>query len=347
MVDPEYLSALDNGRGWRETYTWADARNNTHGVDSGMTLNDPLACTNGTAAQQAADPCALADDENWSRIVLTQRQASVQCVALNGSGCGSGGTSTLTSTWSYAYTLTDNLTNLECAGCAQGMYWGNMNDGDKLDYYNATFMGFATATVTNPDGAIQFYEYYTTAGYGLWGSAVTCVAYYTPCGVSPWTNPSNALHGHLYEELDYNAGWALQREHTYQYAVACPAVGVGASPHGTYTGQLSSELDQLGNPIVDCSIDTASEEVYQQDGGSQATAPTATTTYTYVRDSAGHLQNDRATTTASNGGAHGSPTTVTQLTIYAWDDAVTATATNAYDAAGDRTNAGGDHRRRL
>jgi RHS repeat-associated protein len=327
-----FLTQLDNGRGWSETDTWANAHNNTHGVPSGQTKEDPLVCN----SEMTTAPCYLADDENWSRIVLTKRQASVLCVTASGGGCGSIGSQTLTSTWSYLYTLTD-LSAVQCVStsqypysCPVGMYWGDINDGDYLDYYNAVFMGFASATVTDPDGSIHFGEFFTTLGYGLWSTSVIgCASYSGVCDPSPWTNPNNALHGHLYEELDYSKSWALQRERTTLYAVTCPPTGVAASPNGIYTGQLSAALDQRGNPITDCEITTTQDNVYLADGGSTSTAPHLTTGYTYSRDSAGHLSQVNTTPTSNDGGALGSPTTSVQVTENVWNDNVAVTSTSA------------------
>ena len=66
-----YLSTVDNGMGLQQTYTWANARDNTHGVNGGGGNNaDPLYCNGLSAAQQATYPCNMADDQSWSRVTL-------------------------------------------------------------------------------------------------------------------------------------------------------------------------------------------------------------------------------------------------------------------------------------
>jgi RHS repeat-associated protein len=335
-----YLATLDNGRGWHETYSWDNSRNNTHGVNSGMTKEDPLACTHASAGQQATSPCSLADDENWSRIILTQRQASVLCVAANGLGCGSaGGSTALTSTWSYQYSLTD-LQALECPSCTVGMYWGNMEDPDKLDFYNAKFMGFYQVTVTDPDGSRQSYVYYTTLGYGVWwgtpgqiATSPSCTATYpsTACYSSPWTAPANALHGRLQNEQDYAVGgWPPIHVLADNYTVACPPNGVTPSPDAHFTGQLTAELDQIGNPIVDCEIMPAIDDDFNEDppppGTQQSVTPEKKTTITYGYDGNGHLTQQSSSAWISEPTA---PQTIVSRTQFLWDDAVTITPTSA------------------
>jgi hypothetical protein len=46
------------------------------------------------------------------------------------------------------------------------MYWGNQNDGDYLDYYNGSFMGFRETGVSNPDGTVEAHLFYATTGWG-------------------------------------------------------------------------------------------------------------------------------------------------------------------------------------
>ena len=73
------------------------------------------------------------------------------------------------------------------------MYWGNQNDGDYLDYYNGTFMGFAEADVTNPDGSVQKHKFYATNGYGIYDSTqVNCYSGFT-CHNSPWWAPATCM----------------------------------------------------------------------------------------------------------------------------------------------------------
>ncbi|MGH2515641.1 MAG: hypothetical protein ACRDHP_08295, partial [Ktedonobacterales bacterium] len=326
-----YLATLDNARGWHEQFTYMLARNNTHGVNSGNRLS-PFACDNGSGNPITGSPCNLADDENWSRVVLTQRVASVLCVKADGTGCGSNGTNTLTSSWGYNYFLTD-VTHLspECTpNCNQTMYWGNQNDGDGLDYYNAHFMGFSAVNVNNPDGSLQVYDYYTTEGYGLFNSSVPCASFSGVCGVSPWTDLPNDLHGKLLEEDDYDTNdTTLLKQTINQYwgNHFCPMPGVQPSPSNQppyeYQGQLTSELDH-NNPVTGCFDYLFQQDVYQVDGGAPKTGTDTTTTYSPIFDgygpsAPGHISEFRTDTTTNAPGA--THDIVTEI-MYAWHDAI-------------------------
>ncbi|HUY78112.1 MAG TPA: hypothetical protein VMV29_15160, partial [Ktedonobacterales bacterium] len=325
-----YLTDMTNGQGWDETYTYALAHNNTHGVNTGLTLEDPLTCN---GANQSSSPCRLADDENWSKYVVTQRQASVQCVLANGSGCGSNHTAYLTSTTSYTYRLTD-LVGKECSGCAAGMYWGNQNDGDTLDFYNATFMGFHTTQVSSPDGSQQLYTFESGDGYGIADSNITCYANFNiPCTVVPWTDSANFLHGQVVEEDDYDTnGTTLLKKTTSSFvsgATACPPNGISGSPynatdpHGHFVGQRTSELD-INNPVTVCEIEPAQSVASVYDGSTSHVDTTTTDTYTY--DGSGHMTVQTQDTAASD--ASQTPH-VTQKTQFTWRDAITTSGTSA------------------
>ncbi len=324
-----YLTSLDNGRGWHEAFTFKLARNNTHGVNTslGKAQNDPFACDGN---ESAGSPCDLADDQNWSREVLQQRVASVLCVNAAGGGCGSGGTSTLSSTHTYSYFLTDAVA-LECSTCTEDMYWGDQNDGDYLDGYNAKFAGFYQTDVTSPDGSLQVYTFNSTMGYGVATSNITCKAFSGTCYVAPWTDPRNALHGRIEEEDDYDTNdTTLLKQTVYTYNTACPAPGVAASAHNTditnqYPGQNTSELDP-NNPIAVCEITPATTRTYAVDGGAALSGGHATVTYSYSYDGSGHLTTASSDSTTNNsGGKH-----IVQKAQYAWDDAITRTASIPY-----------------
>src|SRR5579883_446077 len=68
-----YLTTVDNGEGLHTTFTWQNARNNTHGLPT----TRPFSCTTADSTTQAQYPCDAADDQAWSRIVLTQRDDTV------------------------------------------------------------------------------------------------------------------------------------------------------------------------------------------------------------------------------------------------------------------------------
>ncbi len=111
----DYISTLDNGRGWHENVSWVEGRNNTHGVDSGA-INNATTCD---GQETSSNRCGRADDQNWSRMAVQSRSA-----VSNG----------VTSTWSYDYYIRMNWPAPPCSDCNQGYDWGNQNDGDFADY---------------------------------------------------------------------------------------------------------------------------------------------------------------------------------------------------------------------
>jgi len=149
-----YLTTANNGEGLEQTFGWGNARNNTHGLPNSLDPSNPLYCTNASASVQAAYPCNLADDQAWSRVVLVQRDDVVNRISQAGQG-GQQTTTPVDGTHRYTYYLTYPLGAQECLDCVAGMYWGNQNDGDYLDYYNGSFMGFREAGVSNPDGTVK------------------------------------------------------------------------------------------------------------------------------------------------------------------------------------------------
>ncbi len=79
-----YLSTADNGLGLHQVFSWAEARNNTHGVNGGgSNTADPLYCD---GKETQGYPCSQADDQNWSHAVLTQETNSVVRKAQQGQG---------------------------------------------------------------------------------------------------------------------------------------------------------------------------------------------------------------------------------------------------------------------
>ncbi|TMC01608.1 MAG: hypothetical protein E6J41_32670 [Chloroflexi bacterium] len=204
-----YLVSADNGQGLSESFTWALARNNDHGVVSGSAA-DPMACDN--TSVQSTYPCNMPDDESWSRVVLTQRQDSVARVTQAGQG-GSQTPTTVTSTWNYSYQVRTPLP-APCGNCVASFYWGNENDFDLLDFYNNRFMGFAQTNVGLnmglPGGSVEVHKFHTTEGFGLYDpSQVTCnpIDNNHTCipQRDPWSDLSNAAHGHEYELDRYDS----------------------------------------------------------------------------------------------------------------------------------------------
>ncbi len=316
-----YLASVSNGLGLYQTFTWADARNNTHGVNGGGSNNaDPLYCD----SHQSGYPCNQADDQAWSHIVLTLEHDQVVRVSQQGQG-GQQTNTTVDSQTAYTYRLTYPLPAQACSDCVAGMYWGNQNDADYLDYYNGKFMGFTQASVSHPDGSLTVHKYDATRGWGLYDtSQVTCFAP-NPCHADPWWNPTNALHGHEVETDQYDTdGTTLLSKTTTQYSVTCPPSGVsgtGSTSYGNFDGNLVSELDH-NNPVAACDIQTSQVDNYTYDGSTASGAPHKTTTYQY--DSYGRVT--QTTVTSNDGGATGSPTTIITKTSYIWNDAVSVQA---------------------
>ena len=319
-----YVSSIDNGQGLKQSITWANARNNTHGSAA---PSDPYYCN----THQSGYPCNSADDQAWSRIVVQNCSNTIQQMTQNGQG-GAQTTTPITSTYVYTYVQTYPLAAQECGDCVAGMYWGNQNDGDFLDYYNGKFMGFAQASVSNPDGSLEVDKYYSTMGWGVYdpssSSGISCAASNLPpattaCQASPWWNINNVGHGHAYDVAYYDTdGTTLLKHITTSYQAICPPSGVAGSPaipvYGTIDNMLISELD-YNNPVAVCDVQQVQVNTMMANG----TGNNVTSTEYYTYDSLGRVIQ---TWTNSNGGT---PATVATRTSYIWNDAVTATSTSA------------------
>jgi YD repeat-containing protein len=325
-----YISAVTNNEGLDQTFQWDLARNNTHGVNSGLQPSDPLACTH--AANEGTYPCDAADDQAWSRVVVVQRDDEVNRISQNGQG-GQQTTTTVDTQHAYTYFLTYPLAAQQCGDCVAGMYWGNQNDGDYLDYYNLTFMGFNETAVSNPDGSLEYHHYYATHGPGVFDTSqvTSCPSNLPPitstCQHSPWWDLTNAAHGREYEADYYDTnGTTLLKQVLSTYVDICPPSGVSGSPpvNGiTWDGNLVSELDS-NNPVAVCDVYLTQQVSKQFDGGSSPS--TLTSSYTY--DSYGNVT---ATTRTSNGGT---PGTTTNKTYYTWNDALNPTIGSTGQVAG-------------
>jgi hypothetical protein len=288
-----YLATADNGQGLHQVFNWAEGRNNTHGVNGGGTnaLN-PLYC-DGKEGQ--GYPCSQADDQNWSHAVLTQEQDSVIRSSQNGQG-GQQTNTTITSTTSYSYQLTPFSAN-PCSDCLQGMYWGNQNDADYLDFYNGKFMGFNQTTVTNPDGSVEVHQYFGGLGWGIYDtSQVTCYSI-NPCHNDAWWTGVNALHGHEYATYAFDTnGTTLLKKTVNWYAWTCPpsgASGSGSTSYGNFNGNLVSELDH-NNPVAACDLQTSRVDTYTYDGSAYALHQQVD----YTHDSYGRLTSQTTTNDA-------------------------------------------------
>src|SRR5579875_2182905 len=242
---------------------------------------------------------------------------------LTQNGQGGQQTSTpITETTSYSYQLTYPLPAQECSDCVTGMYWGDQNNNNYLNYYDSTFMGFAQATVNEPDGSVVVHKFYAGEGWGIYDpSQVKC---YTsaPCHTDRWWDLANAAHGREYQTLTYDAnGTTLLSEVDTTYTATCPPTGVAPTPPQgsiTWDGMLISDLDH-NNPVVVCDIEQTQQVTKTYDGASNP----ATTTTSWTYDSYGRVTQE---TTTSNGGT---PSEVVKNTSYVWNDNVTATKTSA------------------
>src|SRR5712692_4028618 len=247
-----YISTLDNGRGWHENISWVEGRNNTHGVNSGLAINNATSCD---GHESSTNLCGRADDQNWSRMAVQSRSA-----ISNG----------LTSTWSYDYYIRENWPAPPCSDCKQGYDWGNQNDGDYADYYNGQFLSYSKVVVTAPDNSQQVHRYASSEGWGLALSTISCAGP-NPCHLAPYWDASNIEAGQNQEEDDFDTTGALLSVHLWGYSDNCPPPGVSHSGHSGGTGsdpggtELSSELDR-NNPVVVCDPRVTSEDTYQVDG---------------------------------------------------------------------------------
>lgn len=308
-----YLSTISNGMGLAQSFSWAEARDNTHGVPVGNVLTDPLACD----GQEETSPCFKADDRNFSHIVLTGETDSIVQASPTGNA-------PLTTTTAYTYRLTP-LTAQPCSDCTVGMYWGSQNDTDELDFYNAKFMGFAQTSVNRPDNSVDVHKFNSTAGIGVYDTSQVGCQTDSPCHNDPWWSPGNALHGREAEVDSYDTdGTTLLTKVETQYRLTCPPAGVTATPpsnFGNWNGNRVADVDH-SNPTAVCDIQVGQADTYTFDGASGGLAvPHRTVTYAYD-------QFDRITsrtTTVNDGGATGSPTTVVQRTDHVWNDALAPT----------------------
>ena len=327
-----YLTSASNGLGLAQSFTYQLARNNTHDPSTGPPGGgaDPFFCTNADSGIQASYPCDVADDEAWSRVVLTQKTNSMVRLFENPSGSGVSQRE-IDSTTSYAYKI-PAISAQPCPDCSFGLYWGNQNDFDFLDFYNYRFMGFAQATIANPDGSSEIHTFNSGEGIGIYSSDTSQIAcdpaVRFPCHRDPWWDVTNAAHGMEKQVDTFNSDGTPLTRTTTSYAATCPPTGVPGSPNnigwGSWDGMLVSEVDH-SNPMAVCDVKATQQDAYTIDGSASPSVPHATVTSTY--DSFGRLTSQ--TTASNNGGANGSPTTIVKNTGYVQNDGVTATATSA------------------
>ncbi|HET9847054.1 MAG TPA: hypothetical protein VFR68_00670, partial [Candidatus Dormibacteraeota bacterium] len=345
-----YLASASNGLGLSQSFGWILARNNTHGVNGGGANNtNPFYCTQASSTVQSSYPCDEADDQSWSRVVLTQQSGTVLQQSQGGQG-GNQAATPVNSTISYNYALAQYRFNA-CSDCFYGFYWGNQKDGDYADYYNSKFMGFAQASLSRPDGSAEIHKYHSSLGWGVYDCAqVSCAVdtgpphtwcYQVVCQADPWWPLSNsqtnidgtattvnALHGHEYlaDYTDTNGTTILHEVKTLYNALCRPVAVASGSPsngYGSWDGQLVSELDP-SNPVGLCDIQTA-QVVVADEGTVGSSVPQKTTTYTY--DSYGRMSSQQSS--SNDGTATGSPITIVHKPTYATNDNIASSSTSA------------------
>jgi hypothetical protein len=318
-----YLVEADNGLGLQETFTWQEGHMNVVGVPSGQSVTNPLACT---ISQENANPCWKADEQHWSRILLVARDAKVQR-AVSGSQ-----PITVDHHWSYSDTLT--AVQAQNAWCASGIcpvIWdfGNVNDGDYLDYYNAEYRGFTQVQVTEQEIdtgggscttactlSVTQYSFITTQGWGVWNTTeVTSkqgcwnaegspVQYLCPTSPS-WGSLNMPAGAELQVDAYAADGVTLLKRTISTYTLNCGPTGDPTTPPPaqfdsnwwtTTQGQhlLVSELDQ-SNPKVVCDPQLATTQTLLVDGGSISTAPSTTVTSSYDTNQSYSSSHDTAT----------------------------------------------------
>lgn len=323
-----YMSEADNNEGLQQTCSWENLRTNQHGVPAGQNALDPGYCTR----NQSTSPCNKADDNGWSHIALASRTATEDTPIVGNTG------QQLISTWTYNYDLA-NLTAQECSDCKVGMYWGDANNGDYLDFYNGRFTGFAFAEVENPDLSLENDYYYSTEGWGVWSSTtVPCHDGQNPCPVSASWDLTNAATGLPYQvdhfDVEKNNSWNLLRRDLTTYTATCPPSGVSGSPpvtvtywgsnHYTWGNNLVAASD-LDNPIAVCDVQATQRQTYLADGTNSPTTSTTPMLQTAMQ----YNSYGQATQSTVTGDDLGSTPTIVSKTGYIYNDNITTGTTSA------------------
>jgi RHS repeat-associated protein len=362
-----YLSEVDNGMGWQETFSWQEGHMNVAGVPSGHSITSPFGCT---ASNLNAFPCWEADEQHWSRILLTATDSKVQRTT-NG-----GPTITVDDHHAYTYTMTAvQAGNTWCVSgaCTAVWDWGNVNDGDYLDYYNSQFRGFSQVHVVEQEIdtgggsctttctiSVEDHYYITTQGWGVWNQSevtnTTGVGCWNKegtqylCPSSPSWASTNMPAGRETEVDEYASdGSTLLQKTLNSYTLNCAPAGNPSTPVPSWdsdgkwwtinpgvnnTHLLVTELDQ-DNPTVVCDPQLTQQQTISVDGGSVSGAPTKTVTYSYDTNQSYSGSHDYGNltvtdTTASNGGSvGGGGHDIVQTTDYTVNDNISTTATSA------------------
>ncbi len=319
-----YLTTISNGTGLQQSLSWFNGRNNTHGVNSPGSPATPAYC-NGREGQ--GYPCNEADDQQWSRIGVSERDDSVVQLTQNGQG-GAQTSLTVTSRFVYTYQLTYPLAAQECTDCVAGMYWGNQSSGDYLDYYMPQFMGYSQTSVSKPDGSVETHKFNSTEGWGVYDtSKVTCYSNLPPqpnpiaCHNAPWWDLTNTGHGLETEAWFYATdGTTLLKHTTASYTAVCPPHGVTGSSGTYWDSERVSEIN-ASNPVAVCDVQLQQRVSETKEGSSNTVSDTEA--YTYDGDGANYGRVTQITSTSSSGGGSGgsaSPTSIIHKASYVWND---------------------------
>ena len=154
-------------------------------------------------------------------------------------------------------------------------------------------MGFAQTNVGLnmglPGGSVEVHKFHTTEGFGLYDpSQVTCnpIDNNHTCipQRDPWSDLSNAAHGHEYELDRYDSnGSTLLQKVTTTWAADCPAHGIDVTPpnptYGNWNGNLVAELDH-SNPVMVCEVHPT-QVLHDTYDGTSGTPLRSVVTYTY------------------------------------------------------------------
>ncbi len=309
-----YLATIDNGQGLHQALTWQNARNNTHGTPAGGSPANPFYCN----TNQAGYPCNAADDQAWSRIVLTELDKAVTVSYQYGQG-GYVYSYPMTTSTVYSYLLTYPLAAEDCGDCVAGMYWGDQTDTDFLDYYNERFMGFAQVSTSQSDGSVQVHNFYATEGIGVYDAAkvTNCPsANGAPgCHAAPWWDTDNVAHGWQFDEKDYaDDGTTLLTEESDVANPVCPPVGVSPTPQyysfGPWDGNLVAELDH-GNPVAVCDVQHGAMNSYDFEGSTSDVQENVS----YLYDGLGRIVEE----TQQDFTSGATPKVIETKTTYVWE----------------------------
>jgi RHS repeat-associated protein len=291
----DWYEDLETGTGANISYATASAnmQGTPYTTDSSGDVSDdrydPLYCYYNSGDSDTSKRCTGSlygnpNEMSWSVQVVTQ---------ISAMGTDSSGDTTLATTY-YGYSLQDvdssTMPVNSCnpitgtgvpdaeAACVTDTWvpgvasYGQDNDQNWANYYDAEFRGFNVVYTTTPANNLVVDAYFSTAGW-----------------FTPESNGANFNGGQRYEEKIYQGSnesdTSLLKE-TFDYYA-----GVGDTPSGNpYTGinTCNTGLSMTYDPCVVASLETKEIEV---DGSTPANGTWLDTKYTYddVSTSTGYL----------------------------------------------------------